>query len=122
MEKITLSEFATERAIRNALSKAIRGSAKSREMIASELSVATKTPITARSLDNYTAESRAGYRLPAAWVIPFCNIVGNDSLLRAVIGPQLMRILSLGEQQLRVHQETATLLKELPQDEAKSRR
>ena len=121
--KITLPNLAMDEAVRKALSKAIRNCPKkSRATIADELSAAVKSPITARSLDNYTAESRPGYRFPAVWLIPFCNIVGDFSLLREVLGPQLARVLSLGEKQVEALKETAALLAELQQDEPKSRR
>jgi hypothetical protein len=120
--EFTLPEFATEALIRRTLSEAIRDCPKSRERIAEELSALVKSPVTARSLDNYTAESRPGYRLPAVWVIPFCRVVGNYSLLRAVLGSHISRVLSLGERQIEAHKEATAFLAELPEDEPKSRR
>jgi|ERR1035437_367238 hypothetical protein len=118
----TLSALEREKAFRNALSGAIRSCKKSREIIAEELSAAIGIPIKTRSLDNYTAESRADYRFPATWVVPFCEVVNDNSLLQEVLGPRLTRILRLGEQQIEAHKTTTDLLAELPPEASRMRR
>jgi hypothetical protein len=84
-------------AIRRTLSRALRACSKSRESVAEELSILLGMPVSARSLNNYTAESKSNYRFPAAWVVAFCKATGDDSLQRLLLGPELAAILQLGE-------------------------
>jgi hypothetical protein len=98
------SEFlALDRDIRAAISRAIRACPnKTREMIAEDLSKATGVRVSLRMLNDYTADSRAPYRFPAAWVIPFCEITGDNSLRSALLGPRLEETLHLGERVIKV--------------------
>lgn len=84
-------------AIRRAISRAITACpCKSRADIAEVLSVETGTQITVRMLDQFTAVSRRPYRFPAAWVIPFCRITGDNTLQRILLGSELSEALELG--------------------------
>lgn len=56
-----------------------------------------------RMLDQFTAESRRPYRFPAAWVVPFCRITGDDSLQRLLLGPNLAGALRVGEISIEAH-------------------
>jgi hypothetical protein len=90
--------------IRKTLSRMISGCPdKSRAEIAEALSTETGTHVSVRMLDQFTAESRSRYRFPAAWVIPFCRITGNDALQRVLLGPELGQVLRIGEAELEAH-------------------
>ena len=104
---------AVDRVIRKALSKAIRACPKSRETIAEQLSTAIGTPLKARSLDNYTAESRADYRFPAAWIVPFCEIVGDHSLRRLLLSPSDEESLEVGERVIKQHRPVAATIQRI---------
>lgn len=98
-------------AIRKTLSRAITAcSCKSRADIAAELSAETGTQISVRMLDQFTAESRRPYRFPAAWVIPFCRITGDDALQRLLLGRSLSRALELGEREIEAHRLKMSIL------------
>jgi hypothetical protein len=84
-------------AVRKALSRSLRACPKSRELVAEELSILLATPVSVRSLNNYTAESKSNYRFPAAWVVAFCKVTGKDFLQRLLLGPELAAMLQLGE-------------------------
>lgn len=103
--------LALDNAIRAAITRALRVcTSKSREAVAEELSEATGVQITLRMLNDYTAESRRPYRFPAAWVIPFCRITGDDSLQRLLLGPELADILRLGELELTAYRVKAEII------------
>lgn len=109
------SELLTlDSAIRSALSKAMRACPqKTREAIAAELSEQTGTRVTLHMLNEFTAESRRQYRFPAAWVVPFCRITGDDSLQRLLLGPELAEVLRIGESEVANHHLKSQLIDRL---------
>ena len=112
-------------AVRAALSKAFsraRKRGKTRKQVLTELRKATGVEIKARTLECHSAESRRAYRFPAAWVVPFCQITGDDSLQRVLLGPALARVLVLGEQLLALGQSTIATDAEPPTLAVKSER
>jgi hypothetical protein len=48
-------------------------------------------------LDDFAAPSKDGARFPAAWVVAFCEVTGDDSLQRFLLGPRLSRLIEIGE-------------------------
>lgn len=83
--------------IRALMSRVIRRSTKKREQIAAEMTARLGQHITERMLNDYTAQSKRALRFPAAWVPAFCEIVGSDELQRRLLGPELRKLLELGE-------------------------
>lgn len=106
--------LALDKAIRSVLSKAMRACPlKTRETIATELSEQTGTRITLHMLNEFTADSRRQYRFPAAWVVPFCRITGDDSLQRLLLSPELAEILRIGESEIASHHLKSQLIDRL---------
>jgi len=48
-------------------------------------------------LNLYTGPSKDRWQMPASFVDAFCRVTGDDSLKRFLLGPQLSRLLVLGE-------------------------
>ena len=63
-------------------SKAIAGCEKSRWQIAEELSEMVGREITVTMLNHWTAESKAGHRMPAEIIPAFCITTNNYDLIR----------------------------------------
>lgn len=57
-------------------------------------------PITLSSLNDYTGRTKAGARFPAAYVAAFCEVVGDDSLQRLILGQRLRDLIDIGETEL----------------------
>lgn len=91
--------------IRRCLAEAMRLTCKSREQIADALSERIGRPITVHMLNDYAALSKEGNRFPAAWVRAFCEVTGDDSLQRMILGPHLAALVELGEHELALRQQ-----------------
>ena len=74
----------------------MKKSGKPHGRLAEELSVAVGHKVSARMLYRFTAPS-AQANFPAAWVAGFCEVTGDDSLKRLMLGPELLEMLELGE-------------------------
>jgi len=84
-----------ENLLRQILSDAIKGCAKSRDQIAEEMSLLLLTRLTRRALDLYTAESAEQNRFPMQYARAFCKVTGDITLLRAL--PELAGLKVIGE-------------------------
>jgi hypothetical protein len=73
---------------------------KKRQQIAAELSRKIGRDITASMLNDYTATTKTAARFPAAYVRAFCEVTGNDSLQRSLLGPRLLALIEIGEHEL----------------------
>lgn len=86
--------------LRALIAGVIKSSPKSREEIADELTGRLGTRVTAGMLRDFTAESKGKARFPAVWIPLFCDILGDDSLQRELLGPRLRQLLALAEAEL----------------------
>jgi len=87
-------------ALRRLIAGVIKASPKSREQIADEMSLRLGMRVTAGMLRDFTAESKGKARFPAVWIPLFCDILGDDSLQRELLGPRLRQLLALAEADL----------------------
>jgi len=69
-------------AIQEALRRAIRGSRKSVEQIADEMSFRLAQPISHHMLNGCAAPSHGTHRFPCEWVAAFCRATGDSSVVR----------------------------------------
>lgn len=83
--------------IRRLLTEGIRHSGKSREQVADDMSQVLGQEITARMLYAYTAESKAGHRLPLIFVPAFCQVVGDDQLEIMLLGTRRRQLLAFAD-------------------------
>ena len=70
--------------VRSVLIESIRGSGKSRETLADEMSSLTGTEITVRRINGFTADSRDDYRFPLELARAFCVATHDFTLLRRI--------------------------------------
>ena len=89
--------------LRRLLSDVMGTCGKDRSRIAAELSQEIGRPLTVSILNDYTATTKAGARFPAAYVRHFCEVTGNDSLQRFLLGPRLLALIEIGERELAAH-------------------
>lgn len=95
---ISASRGDLDRTLRSLLTQSIRRSSKSREQIADDMSrFLAPRQITVNQLNQWTAPSHEGWRIPAAYVRAFCEATGDDIVLRFLIGSRLATLLRLGE-------------------------
>lgn len=87
-------------AVRALIAKAIKSSPMSRQQIAEAMSLRLGRRVTSFMLDDYTAQTKSAARFPLAWTAIFCEVVGDDSPQRAMLGPRLQRLLALAEAEL----------------------
>lgn len=90
-------------ALRRLLSDVMGVCAMDRRLIAAELSQRVDRPITLSILNDYTATTKTAARFPAAYVRAFCEVTGNDSLQRFLLGHRLMALIEIGEKELAFH-------------------
>ncbi|SRR6266568_254360 len=83
--------------LRRSIAKAIRKSSKSRDQICGELSKLVGVRVSRHMLNAYTSESNRSARFPASFVVPLCQILGDDELQRCVIESHLRELLEFGE-------------------------
>jgi hypothetical protein len=86
--------------IRSVLRDALRKTSKNREQIAKEISQKVGYTVTVRMLNGYVASSEEGVRFPAAFVGAFCEVTGDDELIRFLMGKRLRTLLEFGERAL----------------------
>ncbi|MHB1673795.1 MAG: hypothetical protein ACYCSP_06040 [Acidobacteriaceae bacterium] len=75
------------------------------------------TRVTLRMLYSYSSEAKQLHRLPAAWVLAFCQAVGDFTLLQELalragfrmIGPEEERLIVIGRAYVAKVQAEATL-------------
>ncbi len=103
--------------IRHTISAVIRACRLSREQIADEMTKLLGTRVTEKMLYSYTGESNQQYRFAAAWVLAFCQSVGDFTLLQELalragfrmIGPEEERLIVIGKAYVAKVQAEATL-------------
>jgi hypothetical protein len=88
--------------VRAFLADALKGCReKDRRQIAAELGQRLDRRVTKSMLDECTRSAQAGEgrgaRLPAAWVAPLCEILGDYDLARCLLPERAQRTLSVGE-------------------------
>lgn len=69
---------------------------KTREQVARELSDVTGLTITKRMVNDWASPSKTHPRLPAILIEPLAHVTGTQTLERAVIGPNLSKLIDLG--------------------------
>jgi hypothetical protein len=121
-QRITIVKDPLEAALRKLLKGLIRQSRKSRANIADEMSLRVERTISKRMVDWISPKQRA--RFPAAFIEAFCEVIGDDTLQRHVMGARLRGIVELREQQLTWLADSlrAELLKPKPQRKPKGKR
>ncbi|HKT25525.1 MAG TPA: hypothetical protein VJR04_13030 [Terriglobales bacterium] len=87
-----------DRRLRDLLAQSIRRSGKSREQIAEDMTrLLSPRRITPHMLNSWTAVTHDSWRFPAAYVLAFCEVTSDDTLLRFLLGRRLSALLALGE-------------------------
>jgi hypothetical protein len=99
------NDHALDASIRRAIAHAMRHSSKSREQLAEELSQRTGCHVSANVLNAMAAESKRLTRFPLCWVVPFCEVTGDDTLARLAIPSALRQYTELGERVVRAQHE-----------------
>jgi hypothetical protein len=74
-----------DQAVRGALGAAMKQTDRSRAQIADDISRLTGQKVTLRMLDDFTAESKSGYRFPAAWLAAFCVATRDSRVLQVIV-------------------------------------
>ncbi|MGB7590685.1 MAG: hypothetical protein WCD04_14460 [Terriglobia bacterium] len=96
----TPQQTAGDAHLRRLLAQMIRSCPLKRAEICARLSSLLGIRVSPFMLDCYTSESKKKARFPAAFIEPFCEVVGNDALQRRVMGARLRGIVDLREEQL----------------------
>lgn len=86
--------------LRRLLAQMIRSCPLKRPEICTRLSDLLGIRVSPFMLDCYTSESKKKARFPAAFIEPFCEVLGDDALQRRVMGARLRGIVELREGQL----------------------
>ena len=98
---------ASDLALRSLLSEILdackKDRKKDRKQIAAELSEKLGRTITVAFLDSYTCRTKTTARFPAAYVRAFCEVTGNDKLLRLLFTPTIESLVKLGECEVAAH-------------------
>lgn len=95
-----------DRALRKCLTKAMKRSGKSRAEIADQMqarlgaAISGARRLTEERLYDLTSESKRDARFPALWVPLFCEVTGDDSLQRLLMGPRLAGLVEASERDL----------------------
>jgi len=88
---------APDSALRRLLTASIKRSRKTHAEIAAEMTLHTGQRISKRMVDDWTAESKKPARFPAAFIVAFCEVTGDDRLQRFLMSPRHRELLELGE-------------------------
>jgi len=80
-------------AIQEALKKALKNCILQREDVADELSRLVGEPVSKNHIDNWTAESRNGWRLPLEYAAALSIITGDTGVLKAAIEGTGLRVI-----------------------------
>jgi hypothetical protein len=114
--EVTPGEFDIDRESRQAVSNAIRKSGKSRYQIAGEMSQLLASTVTEPMLNNWSAECRPGYQIPANKVAAFCRATGSLELIKLMLDPLGLRLAEDGEDSLSRVGELALGIKRMQKD------
>jgi hypothetical protein len=85
-------------ALRQLLADAIKHSGKKRLQIVTEMASLVGLPVTQYMLDDFTSRSHRAARFPAAFVRPFCSVVGARSLYRLLLDEETLALIEVGRQ------------------------
>lgn len=90
---------ACEVEVRRILREAMKGSGKQRHEIAREMAEVLGRTLTASILADFSrnATKKRQVRFPAAWVPALCEVTGDDSLQRYLMGERLKQRCKVGE-------------------------
>ncbi len=91
-EKRIESNFDIDAQIRRAMTEAIKNVRKSRIIIAAEISELVGVQISEHQINSWTATSKEGYRIPAAYIPAFCEVTGDTTLLKILANPLGVKI------------------------------
>ena len=91
------TQEAPDGALRRLLTASIKRSMKTHAKIAAEMTLHTRQRISKRMVDDWTAGSKKPARFPAAFVVAFCEITGDDRLQRFLMSPRQRELFELGE-------------------------
>jgi hypothetical protein len=86
--------------LRKLLTDIIRDCPKKRLQIAEELSELLGQSVTVHMLNDFTSESKKPARFPALFILPLCQVVGDDRLQRHVMGNRLRMLVEFAEREL----------------------
>jgi hypothetical protein len=98
--------------VRGVITRVIHNCRLSREQIADRMSEALGTRVTARMLNDWTADSKELHRFPLEFVLAFCRAVDDWSLLSSVVERCGVRVISNQEARM-LEFAQASLSKEL---------
>ena len=68
--------------LRTVISDCIKRCSLSRFGIAARMSELVGHEVSKSQLDSWSCESKSGHRFPAAYIVPFCQAVGSNDLLK----------------------------------------
>jgi hypothetical protein len=83
--------------IREALRTALRDCGLSREVVAEEVSRLTGDNVSVHHINNWTAESKDGWRLPLECVAALTIVTGDPGIIRAALDGTGMTVLNQEE-------------------------
>ena len=86
--------------LRRLVTEAIRHCPKKRAQIAEELTSLLGLRVTEHMLNDFTSTRKKPARFPAVFIAPLCQITGDDSLQRFVMGAHLRKLVEFGEREL----------------------
>lgn len=81
---ITPGSLNIDTILREMVSSSLKNTTRSRLEVAAEMSKLIDEKITKTTLDTYSAESKKGHRLPAAYLVAFSHAVQDKSILRFI--------------------------------------
>ena len=87
----------SEPTFRELVARVLKQSLKDRLQVAAELSTLTGERITPKMLNDWLAPSKAKVRFPGSLVKAFCELIGDDRPVRALLPDHLEAALAIGE-------------------------
>ena len=90
------------------MSRCTKDLKKDRRQIAIELSAKVGRTITVSTLNCYTCATKNTARFPAAYVRGFCEVTGDDSLQRFLLGDRLRDLVEIGELEIAARKNRST--------------
>lgn len=88
--------------LRTLITSVIKRSPKKRPQIAQEMSLHAGRAISKGMIDDWTANSKKRARFPAALIESFCEVTGDDRLIRLLMNHELREKVELAESLLQL--------------------
>lgn len=96
-------------AIRAAIRETIKSCALSRAMIADRMQRSVGRRVTKNMVDAFASASKCDRRIPAELVPAFCQVCGDDRLLRTLLSDGLREMLEYGEAEFLANERRARI-------------